>query len=218
MANYNVTEQDYKRVVAEYNELVEDFKAFQPNGDETTEDIIFRALLKKLDYKPLAWIPTVHYDDKVDYVDGSVDIDTLRSALLEEFLSSYCVENYCYNVVGVDSPLWDRKEQVYNDNPNRVLIGDEYNEYSMKIEELRAYDLSSEILDEMFDEYDYMIEDVLFDDYLSFLDVEDYFDVELKDEDNVDYEKFDELEEMEKWEWLFNGYFSPEEWMMEKWQ
>lgn len=217
MAIYNVTEQDYKRVVAEYNELVEEYKAFQPNGNETTKDIIFRALLKKLDYKPLAWLPTVHYDDKVDYVDGSVDMDTLRSTLLEEFLSCYCERYYHHNVVGYDLSLWVRMGLQYVSNPNHVPIGDEYNEFSMKIKELRTYDLSPEIIGEMCVEYDDEIEDVLFDDYLSCLDVEGYFDDELEDEDNVDYDAFSELTEMEKWEWLFSGYYSPEAWMIDEW-
>lgn len=210
---YRVTEQDYYDFVESYESVVRDYKDYEPKN---LRERIECALVEKLEYKPLAFVPTVKYDSVMNWNDGSVSVSEMERDLMHEFLVEferyYCNADTINSLYGNNPTLQDWKE--YTGTPNIVDIGDEYNEWAMKIAEMRGYEITEDIVDEMVDEFGEDAFRRLFVKEHDFND--DFFDMDEQVDDEW-YERFNSLSDEGQWEWYIENYPSPEAWMMEKW-
>lgn len=208
-----VTEEEYNIFKDNVRRAVRNYKKYWEYN--SVRDLISKSLMEKLDYKPLAYVPRVKYSRYVDWVDGHCDEHEAIEKMMMWFF-------YRYEKVYITSEAFIRSydEQVFScwteyynnyNNPNKVDMFNEENEWAMKVVEMRSYEITDEIMESVVEKFGHgTIIEVIKDRYLmDDIDVSVYYDGSMSEED---YTEFEELPTTKQWEW-YEDYASPEDWM-----
>lgn len=216
--NRQVTEEEYNTFKDNVRRAVRNYKKYWKYN--SMRDLISKSLMEKLDYKPLAYVPRVKFSRYVHWVDGNCDEHEAIEKMMMKFF-------YRYEKEYITSEAFIRSydEEVFSswtehtNNPNIVDMFNEENEWAMKVEEMRSYEITDEIMESVVEEFGHgTIIQVIKDRYLmDIIDVSVYYDGDMSEED---YTEFEELPTTKQWEW-YEDYASPEDWMRdtdrEKW-
>lgn len=214
--NSQVTEEEYNTFKDNVRRAVRNYKKYYLSNINSSigfSDEIAKVLLEKLDYKPLAYVPRVKFSRNVDWTDGSRFYHEVIDMLLKEFFLRY-EEKYIVSEAFIKSydgePLLGDWSE-YTDNPNIVDLSNEENEWAMKVEEMRDYEITDEIVESMVEEFGhgYIVKTIKERYLYDSIDVSEFYDGSMSEED---YTEFEELPTTKQWEW-YDEYASPEDWM-----
>jgi hypothetical protein len=147
--NRQVTEDEYNTFKANFDRAVRNYKKYWDSdiySSDAMAKVMAKELLEELDYKPLAYVPRVKYSRYVHWVDGHCDEHEAIEKMLMRFF-------YRYEKEYITSEAFIRSydEEVFSDwrehtnNPNIVDLLNEENEWAMKVQEMRAYEITDEI-------------------------------------------------------------------------
>lgn len=147
--NRQVTEDEYNTFKDNFERAVRNYKKHTEPYGSGFDGYITRYLMRKLDYKPLAYVPRVKFSRNVDWNDGSRNEHEVMVMLLNEFFCIYA-EKYLVpegrtNLYG-ECPLLHEWRQ-HTENPDIVEIGNDSNDWAMKVQEMRNYEITNEIVE-----------------------------------------------------------------------
>lgn len=217
--NSQVTEDEYNTFKDNFGRAVRNYKKYYLSNINSSIGFsaeIAKVLLEKLDYKPLAYVPRVKFSRNVDWNDGSRNEHEVMDMLLKEFFLRY-EEKYIVSEAFIKSydecPLLHEWRQ-HTENPNIVDLCNEENEWAMKVQEMRDYEITDEIVESMVEEFGhgYIVETIKERYLYDSIDVSEFYDGSMSEDD---YMEFEELPTTKQWEW-YDDCASPEDWMREK--